>query len=84
MDDSFEKNFLCGQNGKSFAQIKTHLMSEHRFGSCPCSISFFYSFTHDFAQEIEILLINVVHDSDLCDKKYSFVVLSGMKCNVKI
>lgn len=62
VDDAFEKYFFGRQKGKSFTQIKTHLMSENRCCSCSSSISFLGSFLHDFAKKIQVLFIDVVHE----------------------
>ena len=56
IDDGLEMNFLGCQERKTFAQVITHLITEHTLGAGSGAVTFHSSVFTDMFQKFEILL----------------------------
>lgn len=69
------KFFGCDQR-EPLVQVKTHLVTEAAQSACACPVRFGYSFIHNMAEQIEILL----HDckvTRICDLELQVLVYVG-------
>lgn len=55
VDDGFEMEFLGGEEGESFAQVKPHLMAKHTACACARAVATVHSLGHYSVEQVEIL-----------------------------
>ena len=48
--------FFGGEYGKTFAQIKTHLIAKHRTRACACAVAFVIAMFQYMAHQVVVLL----------------------------
>ena len=55
IDDGFQVDFLCRQEGKSFRQVETHLVSENALGADAGTVGFHDAVFADMTKQVEVL-----------------------------
>jgi hypothetical protein len=55
MYDRFGMHFFCGQQWKTFLQIKTHLVTKYTYSAGSGPVFFFYAMFQDVLHQIVVL-----------------------------
>ena len=54
MNNGWEVQFLCGDHGKAFGQVKSHLVTKDGFGSRARSVAFVGPFLQDVSHQVQV------------------------------